>query len=188
MITDAKPALVGIVVADMARSLAFYRLLGLDIPTAADAEPHVDVALPGGLRLAFDTEETIASFHPAWKPGTGGGRVSLAFALPDPAAREPGQEARKALAPVLSMLPAGVTDTAILAGLMMWSALLGTISLELFGQFHNVIASSPQTASVCSSADNARPRGFWFGAVNVARGSAWAGSYSLTVFSSAISK
>lgn len=86
MITDAKPAVVGIVVADMARALAFYRLLGLDSPTAADAEPHVDVALPGGLRLAFDTEETIASFHPAWKPGTGGGRVSLAFALPDPAA------------------------------------------------------------------------------------------------------
>ena len=71
MITDAKPALVGIVVADMARALAFYRLLGLDIPAAADAEPHVDVGLPGGLRLAFDTEETIASFHPAWKPGTG---------------------------------------------------------------------------------------------------------------------
>ena len=69
----------------MARALAFYRLLGLDIPAAADAEPHVDVGLPGGLRLAFDTEETIASFHPAWKPGTGG-RVSLAFALPDPAA------------------------------------------------------------------------------------------------------
>jgi len=85
MITDAKPALVGIVVADMARALAFYRLLGLDIPAGADAEPHVDVGLPGGLRLAFDTEETIASFHPAWKPGTGG-RVSLAFALSDPAA------------------------------------------------------------------------------------------------------
>jgi hypothetical protein len=28
MITDAKQALVGIVVADMARALAFYRLLG----------------------------------------------------------------------------------------------------------------------------------------------------------------
>ena len=32
MITDAKPAVVGIVVADMERTLAFYRLLGLDIP------------------------------------------------------------------------------------------------------------------------------------------------------------
>jgi uncharacterized glyoxalase superfamily protein PhnB len=86
MSIDAKLDLVGIVVADMPRALAFYRLMGLDIPAEADAEPHVDVALPGGLRLAFDTEATIASFHPAWKPGTGSGRVSLAFALPDPAA------------------------------------------------------------------------------------------------------
>ena len=84
-ITDAKPALVEIVVADMGRALAFYRLLGLSIPADADAEPHVDVELAGGFRLAFDTEATIASFHPAWKPGTGG-RVALAFALPGPAA------------------------------------------------------------------------------------------------------
>jgi uncharacterized glyoxalase superfamily protein PhnB len=85
MITDAKPALVEIVVSDMGRTLAFYRLLGLDIPAEADGEPHVDVELAGGMRLAFDTEATIASFHPAWKPGTGG-RVALAFALPDAAA------------------------------------------------------------------------------------------------------
>jgi catechol 2,3-dioxygenase-like lactoylglutathione lyase family enzyme len=86
MITDAKLQLVEIVVADMARALAFYRLLGLEIPAEADAEPHVDVGLPGGLRLAFDTEATIASFHPSWKPGVGSARVGLAFALPDPAA------------------------------------------------------------------------------------------------------
>ena len=86
MITDAKLQLVEIVVADMARALAFYRLLGLDVPAGADAEPHVEVALPGGLRLAFDTEATIASFHPSWKPGGGSARVGLAFALPDPGA------------------------------------------------------------------------------------------------------
>jgi uncharacterized glyoxalase superfamily protein PhnB len=86
MITDAKPALVEIVVSDMGRTLAFYRLLGLDIPAEADGEPHVDVELAGGMRLAFDTEATIASFHPAWKPGTGNGRVGLAFAFPVPAA------------------------------------------------------------------------------------------------------
>jgi catechol 2,3-dioxygenase-like lactoylglutathione lyase family enzyme len=85
MITDARLGLVEIVVADMAKSLAFYRLLGLDVPAGADAEPHVDVALPGGLRLAFDTEATIASFHPARKLGTTS-RVSLAFAFPDAAA------------------------------------------------------------------------------------------------------
>jgi uncharacterized glyoxalase superfamily protein PhnB len=85
MITEARLDVVGVVVADMGAALAFYRLLGLDIPDAADGEPHVEVALPGGLRLAFDTEATIASFHPGWKAGTGG-RVGLAFALPDPAA------------------------------------------------------------------------------------------------------
>jgi catechol 2,3-dioxygenase-like lactoylglutathione lyase family enzyme len=85
MILDAKLDVVGIVVADMARSLAFYRLLGLDVPAQADDEPHVEVPLPGGMRLTFDTEATIASFHPAWKPGPGG-RVALAFALPDAAA------------------------------------------------------------------------------------------------------
>jgi catechol 2,3-dioxygenase-like lactoylglutathione lyase family enzyme len=86
MITDAKLQLVEIVVADTARALAFYRLLGLEIPAEADAEPHVDVGLSGGLRLAFDTEATIASFHPSWKPGVGSARVGLAFALPGPAA------------------------------------------------------------------------------------------------------
>ena len=91
MITDARLDVVGIVVADMGAALAFYRLLGLDIPDGADGEPHVEVALPGGLRLAFDTEATIASFHPAWKAGTGG-RVGLAYALPDPAAVDDLQE------------------------------------------------------------------------------------------------
>lgn len=85
MIRDARLDVIGIVVADMGEALAFYRLLGLDIPADADGEPHVEVGLPGGLRLAFDTEATIMSFHPSWKPGTGG-RVGLAFALPDPAA------------------------------------------------------------------------------------------------------
>lgn len=74
--------MIGIVVADMAKALAFYRRLGVDIPASADAEPHVDVVLPGGLRLAFDTEEVIRSFHPDWTP-VRGGRTNLAFLLPD---------------------------------------------------------------------------------------------------------
>jgi len=37
------PAVIEIVVADMAAALAFYRRLGLDIPESADSEPHVDV-------------------------------------------------------------------------------------------------------------------------------------------------
>lgn len=76
--------LVGIVVADMAASLAFYRRLGLDIPAEADAEPHVELTLAGGLRLAWDTEAVIRSFDPAWEPPAGGHRIGLAFACEDP--------------------------------------------------------------------------------------------------------
>jgi catechol 2,3-dioxygenase-like lactoylglutathione lyase family enzyme len=74
-----RPALVEIVVADMAAALAFYRRLGLEIAPEADAEPHVDVDL-GGLHLAFDTRETILSFDPGWTPPSGGHRMALAFA------------------------------------------------------------------------------------------------------------
>jgi catechol 2,3-dioxygenase-like lactoylglutathione lyase family enzyme len=76
---------IGVVVQDMARSLAFYRRLGLEIPDGADGEQHVEVALPVGLKLAFDTVETIRSFDPSWTPGTGSPRMSLAFACDSPA-------------------------------------------------------------------------------------------------------
>jgi catechol 2,3-dioxygenase-like lactoylglutathione lyase family enzyme len=77
----------GIVVADMARALAFYRLLGLDIPAEADGAPHAEVALPGGLRLMFDTEDTVRSFDPSWTapaPGSSS-RMSIAFLCDSPA-------------------------------------------------------------------------------------------------------
>jgi catechol 2,3-dioxygenase-like lactoylglutathione lyase family enzyme len=78
--------LIGVVVSDMAASLAFYRRLGLDIPPDADAAPHVEAALPGGARVAFDTEETIRSFDESWKPPVAGShRLSLAFGCDDPA-------------------------------------------------------------------------------------------------------
>ncbi|MET8681633.1 VOC family protein [Streptomyces sp. NPDC004647] len=77
--------LIGLVVSDMAASLAFYRRLGLDIPAGADAEPHVEASLPGGLRIAWDTVDTIRSFDPDWTPPQGGHRIGLAFACDDPA-------------------------------------------------------------------------------------------------------
>ena len=70
--------LIGLVVADMAASLAFYRRLGLDVPADADARPHAEAALPGGLRLAWDTVDTVRSFDPGWVPAAGS-RISLAF-------------------------------------------------------------------------------------------------------------
>ncbi|WP_282695649.1 VOC family protein [Streptomyces sp. CC208A] len=70
--------LIGLVVADMAASLAFYRRLGLDFPEGAEGAPHVEVVLPGGLRLAWDTEESVRSFDPSYRRA-GGSRGELAF-------------------------------------------------------------------------------------------------------------
>ncbi|MYX45504.1 glyoxalase [Streptomyces sp. SID89] len=78
-------AVVGLVVSDLAAALAFYRRLGLVFPDGAEREPHVEAELPGGLVLALDTEDTVRSFHPAWRPPAGGGRVSLAFRCDSPA-------------------------------------------------------------------------------------------------------
>src|SRR3990172_129533 len=69
---------LGIIVDDMPASLAFYRLLGLDIPAEADGEAHVECALPSGIRIMWDTAEVVRSFS-NWQPPTGGHRVGLAF-------------------------------------------------------------------------------------------------------------
>ena len=82
---DLRLSVIGLVVADMATTLAFYRRLGLELPADADAAPHVEVEV-GGLRLAFDTEEVIRSFDPGYvRPQGGSQRMSLAFACPSPA-------------------------------------------------------------------------------------------------------
>jgi catechol 2,3-dioxygenase-like lactoylglutathione lyase family enzyme len=80
----ARFAVIGLVVNDMGRSLDFYRTLGLDIPSDADELPHVDVPLPDGSRLMFDTIETIHSFDPGWTAPSGSHRVGLAFACDSP--------------------------------------------------------------------------------------------------------
>lgn len=77
--------MIGIVVADMARSLAFYRALGLDIPAEADTEPHVEITLEGGMRVAWDSIETIRSFDPDYETPSGGPRIGLAFRMDTPA-------------------------------------------------------------------------------------------------------
>jgi uncharacterized glyoxalase superfamily protein PhnB len=76
-------AVVEIVANDLQRSLEFYRLLGLPVPDPDG--PHVEVELPGGNKLAVDTEEVIAGMHPGWTPPTSSGRVALAFGLATPA-------------------------------------------------------------------------------------------------------
>lgn len=76
---------IGIVVRDMAASLAFYRALGVPIADGQDDAPHVDATLDGGVAIAWDTVETIRSFDPDYQPASGGHRIALAFVHDSPA-------------------------------------------------------------------------------------------------------
>jgi uncharacterized glyoxalase superfamily protein PhnB len=78
-------AVVELVVADMAASLAFYSRLGLAAPAGSEGESHVELILPGGLKLALDSEEMIKSIDPHWTRPTGGHRIALAFQCERPA-------------------------------------------------------------------------------------------------------
>jgi catechol 2,3-dioxygenase-like lactoylglutathione lyase family enzyme len=77
--------LIGFVTSDMAAALGFYRRLGLVFPDDADSQPHVETVLAGGLRLAWDTIDTIHSFDPEWTAPTGGHRMAPAFLCDSPA-------------------------------------------------------------------------------------------------------
>jgi uncharacterized glyoxalase superfamily protein PhnB len=73
---------LGIVVSDMARTIAFYRAVGLDVPETPD-EAHVDTFLPNGVRFMLDTEETVRSFRPDWTRETGN-QLGLALECASP--------------------------------------------------------------------------------------------------------
>jgi catechol 2,3-dioxygenase-like lactoylglutathione lyase family enzyme len=74
---------IGIVASDMARSIRFYQVVGLDVPDTPD-EGHVDTSLPNGMRLMLDTEDVIRSFRPEWTRETGN-QVALALECESPA-------------------------------------------------------------------------------------------------------
>jgi catechol 2,3-dioxygenase-like lactoylglutathione lyase family enzyme len=73
---------IGIVVSDMARSIGFYRLLGVDVPETPD-EGHIDTFLPNGVRFMLDTEDVVRSFRPDWTRETGT-QIGLAFECSSP--------------------------------------------------------------------------------------------------------
>ena len=71
----------GIVSSDLARTRAFYGLLGIEF---GDGDDHVEATMPNGLRLMVDAEHVIRSFDPDWNRATGN-QLALAFACADPA-------------------------------------------------------------------------------------------------------
>jgi catechol 2,3-dioxygenase-like lactoylglutathione lyase family enzyme len=72
---------IGIVSSDLARSIAFYRLLGVNFP---EEEGHIEARLPSGVRLMLDSEEVVRSFRPDWTRETGN-QLGLAFECDSPA-------------------------------------------------------------------------------------------------------
>jgi catechol 2,3-dioxygenase-like lactoylglutathione lyase family enzyme len=73
---------LGIVVRDMAESIRFYRLLGIELPETPD-EGHIDTFLPNGVRFMLDSEEVVKSFRPDWTRETGN-QLGLAFECGSP--------------------------------------------------------------------------------------------------------
>ena len=72
------PDMIGFVAADMATTLAFYRALGLDIPTGNENEPYVEVITPNGYRLSWNALTMVKEIDPEWKEPVGQ-RVGVAF-------------------------------------------------------------------------------------------------------------
>jgi catechol 2,3-dioxygenase-like lactoylglutathione lyase family enzyme len=73
---------VGIVSSDMAGSIRFYRLLGVDVPETPE-EGHIDTFLPNGVRFMLDTEDVVRSFRPDWARERGN-QLALAFECASP--------------------------------------------------------------------------------------------------------
>lgn len=74
-------AAIGIVSADLARSIGFYGLLGIAFQ-APDGD-HVEVTLPSGVRLMLDSLELIKQLDPDWTAPVGQ-RIGLAFECASP--------------------------------------------------------------------------------------------------------
>ena len=72
---------IGIVASDVERSVAFYRLLGVELSEIG--EGHLEAQLPSGIRLMLDSEDVIRSFRPDWTREAGN-QLALAFACSSP--------------------------------------------------------------------------------------------------------
>jgi catechol 2,3-dioxygenase-like lactoylglutathione lyase family enzyme len=88
--SDAQPVLdqLNLVVRDMQATLAFYRRLGLDIPDravwrTASGPHHVEVVMPNGVHLEFDSIELAQRYNSGWRaPADGGSRSVIGFSVP----------------------------------------------------------------------------------------------------------
>ncbi|GAA2060766.1 VOC family protein [Catenulispora yoronensis] len=82
---SAKAAAIGIVVADLSVSIAFYERLGLTFTGADSPDGHAEADLGNGVRLLLDSESSIQSFTSAWTRPFGSPRTTIAFQFDTPA-------------------------------------------------------------------------------------------------------
>jgi catechol 2,3-dioxygenase-like lactoylglutathione lyase family enzyme len=75
---------LGILCSNLEASLAFYRMLGVQLPTYNPDEGHYSAELGGGIRLMLDSHEVAASFIADFQPPTGNDLVSLAVEFDSP--------------------------------------------------------------------------------------------------------
>jgi len=72
--------MVGVVVADMARAVQFYRRLGVAIPEDSERNEHVEVRM-SGITFFLATRRSNATWDPAATSPSGGYRIVLEFYL-----------------------------------------------------------------------------------------------------------
>ncbi len=71
---------LNLVVGDMARTVEFYRRLGLEIPDGAEKQEHVEVKM-GNLAFFLSTKRANEKWDPAAREPAGGYRIILEFYL-----------------------------------------------------------------------------------------------------------
>ena len=75
--TPPRFTMVVLLIEDLARSLAFYRRLGVEVPPDADRRTDLVVDMGGGHNIVWTT--TFVRNDPAHQPPSGGSRVMLEF-------------------------------------------------------------------------------------------------------------
>ncbi|MDE0422505.1 MAG: VOC family protein [Gammaproteobacteria bacterium] len=80
---------LNLVVRDMARSIEFYRAIGLDIPddivwATETGSHHVEIEMPGGFELGLDSEALASVYNAGWRAFKGeGNRTLMSFRVAD---------------------------------------------------------------------------------------------------------
>jgi catechol 2,3-dioxygenase-like lactoylglutathione lyase family enzyme len=78
-----RPGFICVMVNDMARSLTFYRHLGFKFPPEAYREIHVELELPGGLKIYWQRVQFAKLYAPDYRPAPHG-MVTLGFQVDSP--------------------------------------------------------------------------------------------------------